>query len=135
MMNRDPNFNALIGVKATWNIASLYTKKNRLKQLATARERIEVGRDVFKFNTSLQATQQRNEIKRLRDIAERDGKIVELRRRVRVASEARLREGVVEPTDLLLRITEEKNANIAANSHRIEYLKAVYELKSTLNEQ
>lgn len=133
MMNRDPSFNAMLGVSVSWNIGSLYTRKNKLLSLQAAADRVDVSRRVFEFNTDVQATQYRTEIDRLREISESDKAIVELRGRVRNASEARLREGIVEPTDLLLRITDEKNALISANSHRIEYLKAIYQLQNTLN--
>ncbi len=133
MMNRKPSFNAMIGLTASWSVSSLYTKKNKLLSLQTSRERLDVARDVFERNTDIQATQQRSEINRLRQISETDADIVALRARVRQASEARLREGIVEPTDLLLRITDEKNAVIAANSHHIEYLQAIYNLHTTLN--
>ena len=135
MMNRDPSFNAMVGVSLSWNISSLYTRGNNLRSLQAAADRIEVARKVFDFNTRVQATGQRAELRRLHDISESDKEIVTLRQRVRNASEARLREGIVEPTDLLLRIAEEKNAMIAANSHRIEYLKAAYKLQNTLNPQ
>lgn len=133
MMNHKPSFNALIGLSASWNISSLYTKRNKLLSLQASKDRLDVARDVFERNTDIQATQQRSEINRLKQISESDAQIVALRARVRQASEARLREGIVEPTDLLTRITDEKNAVIAANSHRIEYLQALYQLHTTLN--
>ncbi len=135
MMNHKPTFNAMIGLSASWNISSLYTKKNKLASLQASKDRLDVARDVFQRNIDIQSTQQRNEINRLKTISESDAKIVELRAKVRQASEARLREGIVEPTDLLLRITDEKNAVIAANSHHIEYLQALYQLHYTLNNQ
>ena len=134
MMNRKPTLNAIIGISASWNISSFYTKKNRQLTLATAADRIEVAKEKLQFNTDIQADQQRNEINRLREISVTDKDITALRTRVRIASEAKLREGVVEPTDLLLRITEEKNSIIAANMHRIQYLQAIYSLQNILNQ-
>ena len=134
MMNRKPTLNAIIGISASWNISSFYTKKNRQLTLATAADRIEVAKEKLQFNTDIQADQQRNEISRLREISVTDKDITALRTRVRIASEAKLREGVVEPTDLLLRITEEKNSIIAANMHRIQYLQAIYSLQNILNQ-
>lgn len=132
MMNRDPSFNAMVGVSLSWNIGSLYTRRNKLLSLQAASERAEVARSVFEVNTDIQAAGQRAEVERLRRISDSDQAIVELRARVRNASEARLREGIVEPTDLLMRITDEKNAVISANTHRIEYLKALYQLQNIL---
>ena len=134
MMNRKPTLNAIIGISASWNLSSFYTKKNRQLTLATAADRIEVAKEKLQFNTDIQADQQRNEIYRLKEISVTDKDITALRTRVRIASEAKLREGVVEPTDLLLRITEEKNSIIAANMHRIQYLQAIYSLQNILNQ-
>lgn len=134
MTNRDPKWGATIGLSASWSIGELYTRKGRLSQIDAQRKRIDVAKDVFQFNTSLQATQQRADIQRLIDISKADDEIVALRQRVRLASEARLREGIVEPTDLLLRIIDERNAIIAAESHYIESLKAQYSLQNTLNQ-
>lgn len=134
MMNRNPSFNAMAGLSVSWDISPMYTRKNKLLALKNASDRITVAREVFGFNTDIQATQQRTEINRLQRISDSDKTIVQLRSRVRNASEARLREGIVEPTDLLLRITDEKNAVLSANSHRIEYLKAIYQLKNIVNQ-
>ncbi|MCD8395288.1 MAG: TolC family protein [Bacteroidales bacterium] len=134
MINRDPKWGATIGLSASWSIGELYTRKGRLSQIQAQRQRLDVAKDVFQFNTSLQASQQRADIQRLIAISKADDEIVALRQRVRMASEARLSEGIVEPTDLLLRITDERNAIIAAESHYIEMLKAQYSLQNTLNQ-
>lgn len=134
MMNNTPTLNAILGISVSWNLGSLYTKSNKEKMLEIAGKRMDVARDVFNFNLNVQADRQRNELNRLFKIAEHDEQIVLLRGRVRAASEARLNEGIVEPTDLLLRVTEEKNAAIAASQHKIEYLKALYKLKNIFNE-
>ncbi len=134
MMSRSPKWSATIGLTLSWDIASLYTRSGRRKNLEAARQRIDVGRDVFSFNSDLQATNQRHEIERLRRISASDSRIVELRQRVREASEVKLREGIINPTDLLLRITDEKNARISANSHHIELLRAIAALRLLYNQ-
>ncbi len=133
MMSRTPQLSAVVGVSATWDITPFYTSRRRYAIIAASRERIDVARDVFLFNTSMQAQTQRYDLRRLQAISADDDEIIELRARVRRASEAQLREGVVDPTQLLLRINEEKNARIAARTHRIEYLQAIYALLNTLN--
>ncbi len=133
MMNRDPKFSATIGVSLNWPINQLYTKKNSLRQLQAAQDRLDVAQEVFDFNSQVQATQQRREIDKLRQLALTDEEILNLRIRVRQAAEARLTEGIIEPTDLLLKITDEKNARISANSRRIEYIQSTYNLSHTYN--
>lgn len=134
MMTREPKLNAMVGISLKWDLSAFYTKKNKLSTLEASANGVDVMRDVFEFGTKVEAERQRSELKRLKQVAEADAHIVALRKRVRQASEARLREGIVEPTDLLLRITEEKNALIAANTRRIEYLRALYRLQNMMND-
>ncbi|MCC8114680.1 MAG: TolC family protein [Bacteroidales bacterium] len=133
MMNRDPKFCATIGIALNWPINQLYTKKNSLRQLQAAQDRLDVAQEVFDFNSQVQATQQRREKDKLRQLSLTDEEILNLRIRVRQAAEARLTEGIIEPTDLLLKITDEKNARISANSRRIEYIQSTYNLSHTYN--
>ena len=117
-----------------WNISAFYTQKNNLEKLNIAKQQIAVQRDVFLFNTQMQTTQDDGEIARLQKAVEDDGRIVELRRRVRVAAESQLENGVIDATDLLRKITDETNAILARSTHEIELLQATYRLKTTLNQ-
>lgn len=126
--------NAIIGVLMSWNIGALYTKKNNLEKLNAAEKQIAVQRDVFLFNTQMQITQDDGEIARLRQAIADDSRIVELRRRVRMAAESQLENGVIDATDLLRKITDETSASLARSTHEIELLQATYRLKTTLNQ-
>jgi outer membrane protein TolC len=126
--------NAIVGVRMYWSISSFYTKKNNFNKLNTALQQVAVQRDVFLFNTQMQITREDGEIARLRKALEDDARIVELRRSVRMAAESKLRNGVINPTDLLQKITEETTAVLNKNMHEIELLQAIYRLKHTLNQ-
>ena len=65
---------------------------------------------------------------------EDDAKIVELRRRVRLAAESQLKNGVIDATDLLRKIADETTAVQNQSTHEIELLQTVYRLKTTLNQ-
>ena len=118
----------------SWNIGAFYTKRNNLEKLNAAQKQITVQRDVFLFNTEMQTTQDDGEIARLRKAIEDDNRIVELRRRVRMAAESQLENGVIDATDLLRKITDETSASLARSTHEIELLQATYRLKTTLNQ-
>ena len=132
MVSTDWSLNAIIGVRMSWNIGAFYTMKNNLEKLKTAERQIAVQRDVFLFNTRMQTTQDDGEIARLRKAVKDDERIVELRRRVRMAAESQLENGVIDATDLLCKITDETNAALARSTHEIELLQAIYRLKTTL---
>lgn len=130
----DWTWNAMVGVKMSWNFGSYYTRKNSLNQLRAAKEQVEVQRDIFLFNNRLESTEDNGEITRLRKALADDDRIVALRRRVREAAESRLRNGVIDTNDLLGKITEENAAATARSAREIELLKAIYELKHTINQ-
>ncbi|MBQ3254341.1 MAG: TolC family protein, partial [Rikenellaceae bacterium] len=134
MVSSDWTLNAIVGVRMSWNIGAFYTKRNNLEKLNAAQKQIAVQRDVFLFNTEMQTTQDDGEIARLRKAIEDDNRIVELRRRVRMAAESQLENGVIDATDLLRKITDETSATLARSTHEIELLQAIYRLKTTLNQ-
>lgn len=133
MMSSDWSWNALVGVKMSWNFGAYYTKKNSLNKLRTAKAQVEVQRDIFLFNTRLQTTEENGDIVRLRKALADDDRIVALRRSVREAAESKLRNGVIDTNDLLQKITDEAAAATARSAREIELLKSIYELKHTLN--
>lgn len=134
MRSSDGTLNALVGVRMSWNIGALYTRRNNLGKLRTARQQIDIQRDIFHFNTRLQTTREEGEIARLRKAVASDTRIVELRRAVRVAAESQLENGVIDTTDLLRKITDETTAALNRSTHEIELLQTLYQLKHTLNQ-
>ena len=134
MVSSDWSFNAIAGVRVSWNIGAFYTKRNNLQKLNAAEKQIAVQRDVFLFNTQMQTTQDDGEIARLRQAITDDSRIVELRRRVRMAAESQLKNGVIDATDLLRKISDETAAALARSTHEIELLQSIYRLKTTLNQ-
>ena len=134
MVSSDWSFNTIAGVRMSWNIGAFYTKRNNLDKLNAAEKQIAVQRDVFLFNTQMQTTQDDGEIARLRQAITDDSRIVELRRRVRMAAESQLKNGVIDATDLLRKISDETAAALARSTHEIELLQSIYRLKTTLNQ-
>lgn len=134
MVSSDWTLNAIIGVRLSWNIGTFYTMQNNLGKLKAAQRQIDMQRDIFLFNTQMQTAQDDGEIARLRSAVADDGRIVELRRSVRIAAESKLEHGVIDATDLLRKITDETSAALNRSTHEIELLQAIYRLKHTLNQ-
>lgn len=133
MMNRDLSFNILAGVKVSWNIGAFYTMKNNRRKLRLSSDNIAVERDVFLFNTSMQTRLQLDHINELKAIMKKNNRIVELRTNVRKAAESQLENGVIDTTDLLTKLTDEKKARLNASYQEIQLLQSIYQLKHTLN--
>ena len=134
MMSNEWRWNLLTGIRMSWNFGAYYTKKNSLNKLRTAQQSIDLQRDVFRFETDLQISQETGDIARLRKTIADDARIVSLRQSVREAAESKLRNGIIDTNDLLQKITDEAAARSAQSVHEIELLKALYELKHTINQ-
>ena len=134
MMTRDLSFNILAGVKASWNIDSFYNKKNRLNKIDLDLRNIEIEREIFLFNSNLQTEKELDAIAGLKKVMEDDAEIIELRQNVRKAAESQLRNGIIDATALLSKITEENIARLSAKLHEIQYIQQIYNLKNTLNQ-
>ena len=133
MINRNPSFNILAGVKLSWNIGALYNKKNDRMKLKLSSDNINVERDIFLFNINLQSRSQLDHIDELKAVIKNNDRIVELRANVRKAAESQLDNGVIDATALLTKLTDEKQARLTAAYHEIQLLQSIYELKYTLN--
>ena len=134
MMQRRWSWNGLAGLKLTWHLSALYTHRNEKSKLRVQRELIENARQQFLFNNQLDETQQSENVRRFRAIAQRDGEIIALRTAVRKAAESKLAHGIIDVNGLLREINKENAAKTQQAIHEIDMLKAMYDLKFSHNE-
>lgn len=134
MMKRRWSWNGIAGLKLTWNLSALYTHRNEKSKLRVQRELIENARQQFLFNNRLDETQQSENVRRFREIAQRDGEIIALRTAVRKAAESKLAHGVIDVNGLLREINKENAAKTQQAIHEIDMLKAMYDQKFSHNE-
>lgn len=133
MQSHDPSFNFMVGIKASWNFSSLYTRKNSLNKLALQRQQVEADRNTFLFNNSIASSESRGQIDYLRNVMQNDERIVELRNSVMRAAQSQLRNGVIDATALLTKITDVDLAENDLALHRIELMKTIYQLNHIRN--
>ena len=133
MMSHRWSLNGMIGARLTWNIGSLYTRKNDKAKLQLQREMTETNRNVFLFNNNLEQIQQNEEINRYRQLMANDEEIVALRASVRKAAESKLSHGIIDVNDLVREINAENAARVQQSIHEIEMLKEIYDNKFTTN--
>lgn len=134
MMKRRWSWNGIAGLKLTWNLSALYTHRNEKSKLRVQRELIENARQQFLFNNRLDETQQSENVRRFRAIAQHDGEIIALRTAVRKAAESKLAHGIIDVNGLLREINKENAAKTQQAIHEIDMLKAMYDLKFSHNE-
>lgn len=121
------------GVRMSWNFGSLYTLKNDRRRIDNRRRQIETGRDVFLFNTRLQATQQDAGILSMRRQMADDDEIIRLRGNIRRAAEAKVQNGTMTVTDMLREITRESMARQAKALHEVQLLKHIWQRRYVNN--
>ena len=133
MFNHTWKLNGMVGVRLSWNIGALYTRKNDRAKLNTRRGLIESVRETFLFNNHLLEIQQNDGIVKYRQLISDDREIVSLLSDVRRAAESKLEHGIIDTNNLLQEITRENQSRIDLSTHTILMLKENYDLKYTLN--
>lgn len=123
------------GLRLSWNMGKLYTLKNDRHKVTTLLQQVEVQRETFLFNTSLQLMQQNTEIQKISDLMKADDEIIRLRTSIKSAAEVKLANGVISVTDLIREINAEDLAKQTAAAHRIQHLNAVYNYMYTTNNE
>ena len=121
------------GVRLAWNFGGLYTLHNDKRLIEASRQQLFSNRDVFLFNTELQATQQNSSIQSIRTLMQRDDEIISLRINIRKAAEAKVANGTLTVTDMLREITSESLAKQTKALHQVQLLMTIYQLKYTTN--
>lgn len=133
MMRHKWSLNAMVGARLTWNIGALYTRKNDKAKIELQRASAQNNRDVFLFNNRLEQAQQTDNIVRYRQMVATDDEIIQLRSSVRKAAESKLAHGIIDVNDLIKEINAENAARVQQSIHQIEWLKAMSDLKITIN--
>jgi outer membrane protein TolC len=116
----------LAGVRMSWNLGRFYTLRNDRRKIEVGRKAIDVRKETFIFNTTLQLLQQNTEIKKIGDLLQTDAEIVNLRTNIKKAAEVKLENGVISVTDLIREINAEDMAKQTVVTHKIMQLAAVY---------
>ncbi|HBL34959.1 MAG TPA: transporter [Porphyromonadaceae bacterium] len=123
------NFYAVGGIRLTWNLSNLYSKKNELQTIQEKKEMLDVQRETFLFNTGLELVKQYGEIRKLKEMVKKDDEIIALRNRIKQVGESKYKNGIYRLTDLLRDITSENQARQIRSLHEIQYLMSIQNYK------
>ena len=132
MLSGDFSGYCVAGLKLQWNIGALYTRSNDIHKLKAEARRIELTRESFLMNSSIEAEQKNNAILKAREVLERDTEIIELRQKISHSSEKQYQEGTIKMNDYLSMLDEEYKARANESLHEIQLMMAVYDMKNTL---
>ncbi|MCL1942202.1 MAG: TolC family protein [Candidatus Azobacteroides sp.] len=130
MLSNDFEFFGSGGLRFNWIFGNLYTKSNETKLIDVNRNLIDTQEETFLFNTNLQLTQIYNEIQKTKELMKKDDEIIQLRARIKLASESKYKNGVYTVNDLLKDIYAENQSRQAKILHEIQYLSSIYNYKN-----
>lgn len=133
MFDHSWKLDGMVGIRLSWNIGALYTRKNDRSKLSASRGLTEAARETFLFNSRLLEIQRTEGISKYSRLIADDREIVELRSDVRRAAESKLEHGIIDTDNLLQEITRENQARVDLSTHTILMLKETYDLKYTTN--
>lgn len=133
MLTNDFSAFYLAGLRLSWNLSNLYTRKNSLQTIGTGKKVLEVQKETFNFNIELLNKQQKNEIEKLNLNLQNDEKIISLRKNIKKATEKKLQNGTAIVTDLLREVNAENLALQNRLLHEIQLLSAIYQYKNNIN--
>lgn len=134
MLSGDFSGYFVAGLKLQWNIGALYTRNLDKRKIKADAQKIDLTRQTFLLNSSVEAEQKNNEILKARDVLARDSEIITLRQRIRTAGENQYREGTIKMNDYLSMLDEEYKAKANESLHEVQLMMAVYDMKNTLGE-
>ena len=121
------------GVRLLWNFGAYYTQKNSLRELENNRQRVNLQKESFLFNSNMEIIREQNEIEKLAKQLSADQEIISLRSGIKRAAEAKFENGTLQVSDLIREINAENLALQEKTLHEMQHLLAIYNLKNTLN--
>lgn len=124
MLVNDFDFFYIGGVRLSWNLGGLYTSRKEKQIINLNQQMIGVQKDVFLLNTNTQLKQQRAEVKKLQQLIGTDQAIIDLREKVKTASNAQLENGVITASDFLREVNAEDQARLLLINHKLQLLQA-----------
>lgn len=134
MLKDDFSLYGVAGLRLTWNISRLYTRKHDVALLENQRERIRTDRDAFLYNQRIDEAERSASLTRYDELVRHDDEIIRLRENIRRASEARFAGGTLTATDLMRDVNDEQQARLARALHEMQRLLEAYNLRFTRGE-
>ena len=123
----------IAGLRLSWNISDLYTRKNDKRLLAASRDDIDVQEAVFLLNNRMEAAQHWRTVEKIDTLMKNDDELIRLRTNIRKSAEAKVANGTLTVTEMLREVTAEDQAKQAKALHEIQRLQALYDIKYTMN--
>lgn len=112
------------GLRLNWNLSAAYTLRNDRQAVTLNQQLVDIQRQTFEQNLSVQLRQQQTEIDRIRAQLSTDADIVVLRTKVRQAATVQLDNGVIAARDYTTELNNENQALLNQKLHELQLLLA-----------
>ena len=119
MMN---SANLAAGISLNWNIGTLYTRRNDLRDIELQRQNIDVQRATFLLNTNLKSQQSDGAINGLRSQIALDDDIISLRKNIKSTIEKKVNNGTETVSELLRSVNAVVEACQTKATHQLQLL-------------
>lgn len=123
----------MAGVKVSWNIGALYTRKNDKRLIEMDRQQVASNRETFLFNIRLQTTDEWMAVNDIKEKMKTDDEIIVLRTNIRSKAERKVENGTLTVNEMLRQINAESEARQTKALHEIQLLKEIDQLKNVGN--
>ncbi len=121
------------GFRLNIPISGFYTKKNDLALLENQQNDLDVQKENFLFNQSVQSVQNNNELIKVQNLIDKDQELISLRESIKKASLAQLENGVINTNDYIRDVNAEQQAKLQKIQHEMQFLLMQYNQKALLN--
>jgi outer membrane protein TolC len=124
LLNNDFDFYYIGGIRFSWSLAGLYTKKKEKELVEVNKRIVDIQKETFLLNTNTQLKQQQSEVEKLQQLVATDNDIIDLRVQVKDAAKAQLENGVITANDFLREVNAEDQARQTRITHQLQLLQA-----------
>jgi len=122
------------GVQLAWNFGKLYSNKDEKHLFEMQKQKVEVQREVFLFNTQQEITQKNSKIEKLQNLLKNDEEIIRLRESIQKVSEIKVENGTMSVSDLMRDIHASNMARQTKSLHEIQLLHHIWEVRQLKTE-
>ena len=120
------------GVMFSWNFGQLNTSKNNKRLVRVQQEQVDMLRESFEFNTRMEVAMQDAEIRKLREMLEKDEEVIRIRKDILEASEVKYSNGVYTISELITDVNQLFIAEQEKALREIELQMTIYSRMITL---
>ncbi|MBN1198009.1 MAG: TolC family protein [Bacteroidales bacterium] len=114
----------IVGLKLNWPLLNWNANKNEKKILGIQSDILGTQQAAFDKNLKIQSEKELTEILKTLDVIKKDHEIIALREKISQSASAQLTNGVITSSDYVTRLTEERQARLSYEIHKIELVQS-----------